>query len=151
VARWRTQSLVKYAIAIEWFCSLLTRQCRHEHRKGYLSNRVIDRVAGTAVGQGAVKEVRAMEACKKQKIVTNYVCFCAASTLTSKVIAQIIETILNFVGARIVAIDYFTSTLINHKITYDSVMKRHLRRRCPLLKGQGEIHPLFHRSPASLK
>jgi len=43
------------------------------------------------------------------------------------------------------------SILINHKITYDSVMKRHLRPRFPLLKGQGEILPLFHRSPASLK
>jgi len=40
---------------------------------------------------GAVKELRAMQSCKKQKIATNYACFCTATTLTSKIIAEIIE------------------------------------------------------------
>jgi len=38
----------------------------------------------------AVKELRAMEACKNKKFVT-CACFCAATTLISKVIAEIIE------------------------------------------------------------
>jgi len=41
-------------------------------------------------GGGTVKELRAMEACKKQKIVT-CASFCAATTLISKIIAEIIE------------------------------------------------------------
>jgi len=40
---------------------------------------------------GAVKELRGMESCKIQNIVTNYACFCTAATLTSKIIAEIIE------------------------------------------------------------
>jgi len=32
-----------------------------------------------------------METCKKQKIVANYACFFAATTLTSKIIAEITE------------------------------------------------------------
>ena len=42
-------------------------------------------------GGGAVKELRAMESRKKQKIVTNYACFCIAITLTSKIEVEIIE------------------------------------------------------------
>jgi len=38
-----------------------------------------------------------MEACKKQ-IVNNYACFCAATTLTSKIIAEIIENRYEFCG-----------------------------------------------------
>jgi len=39
-----------------------------------------------------------METCKKQKIVTNDACFCAATMLAS---------ILNFLGARMAAINLF--------------------------------------------
>jgi len=39
-----------------------------------------------------------METCKKQKNVTNYACFCAATTLTSKIIAEIIENHSEFDG-----------------------------------------------------
>ena len=41
----------------------------------------------------------------------------------------------------------FKSILINHEITYDSVMKRHVRSRCPLWKGQGGSNPII--SPLS--
>jgi len=52
-----------------------------------------------------VKKLRTMETCKKQKIVTTCACFSAATTLTSKIIAEITETILNFMGAQIAAIN----------------------------------------------
>jgi len=44
------------------------------------------RDAGTAVGQGTVIELRAMET--YQKIITNYACFCSATMLTSKIITN---------------------------------------------------------------
>jgi len=62
---------------------------------------VIVVIAGTPEqqsGRGAVKELRAMETCKKQKFVTNYACFCAATTLTSKIKAEIIENHSGFYG-----------------------------------------------------
>jgi len=37
--------------------------------------------------------------------------------------------------------------MINHEITYDTVIKRHLRSRFPLLKGQGATRVL--RCPCS--
>jgi len=49
------------------------------------------RDAETAGGRGTVKELRAMETYKKQKIVTNYACFCLATSLTSKIILEITE------------------------------------------------------------
>jgi len=45
-----------------------------------------------------------------QKIVTNYVCFCSSTMLTSKIIIEIIEK-LNFLGARIAAINLFQDEL----------------------------------------
>jgi len=47
---------------------------------------------------GAMKELRAMETYKKQKIVTNYYCFCASTTLTSKIVAEIVENHSEFYG-----------------------------------------------------
>jgi len=35
---------------------------------------------------GAVKQLRAMETYKKQKIVTSYDCFCSSTMLTSRII-----------------------------------------------------------------
>jgi len=35
---------------------------------------------------GAVKELKAMEAYKKQKIVTKCICFCSSTMLTAKII-----------------------------------------------------------------
>jgi len=43
-----------------------------------------------------VKELKAMENCKKN--FTNYACFCAATMLTSKIIAEIIENHSEFYG-----------------------------------------------------
>jgi len=41
--------------------------------------------------------------------------------------------------------------LTNHEITYDIVMKRHLRHRClPFERAEGEMAPLCLNSPASL-
>jgi len=52
-----------------------------------------------------------MEICKKQKIVTNYGSFSAATTLTSKTIAEIFKTILKFMGTRIAVINLFQGDL----------------------------------------
>jgi len=41
-----------------------------------------------------------------------------------------VKNILHFLGARVAAINLFQSILINHKITYDTVVKRHLRPHC---------------------
>jgi len=48
-----------------------------------------------------------MEICKKQKIVTNYACFCAATMLTSKILAEIIENLSEFSGWAMAAINLF--------------------------------------------
>jgi len=76
------------------------------------SNKNLSRGAETAVGQGgAVKELRAMETCKKQKNVTNYACFCTATTLTSKRIAEIIDNHSEFDGALTAAVNLFQINL----------------------------------------
>jgi len=50
------------------------------------------RAAGAAVGLGgAVKQLRAMETCQKQKIATKYVCFCSSTMPTSKIITKFLE------------------------------------------------------------
>jgi len=43
--------------------------------------------------RGAVIELRAMETFEKQKIFTNYACFCLTTILTSKIITEIIENL----------------------------------------------------------
>jgi len=48
--------------------------------------------------QGAGKELRAMETYKRQKNRYRYNCFCSATILTSKIIKEFIESILNFLG-----------------------------------------------------
>jgi len=50
---------------------------------------ILPRDAGTTVGQGGVKEFRAMQTL--QKPVTNCACFRSSTMLTSKIIAEIIE------------------------------------------------------------
>jgi len=56
---------------------------------------------------GEVKVLRAIENCKTQKIVTNYACFCAVTTLTSKIIAEIIENHSEIYGCVVAAINLF--------------------------------------------
>jgi len=63
------------------------------------------RDAGTAVRQGAVKELRAMCKLIKNKKSTYSACFCLATMLASKIIPEIMEDLLNFLGARIAAIN----------------------------------------------
>jgi len=46
--------------------------------------------------------------------------------LTSKIITEIIENPSEFSGARISAIYLFQFDIINHEITHDPLMKRHL-------------------------
>jgi len=50
-------------------------------------------------------------------------------------------------GARIPAIVFFKSILLNHKITCDSVVKRHLRSCCPYFKRVERNFPVI--SPLS--
>jgi len=63
--------------------------------------------AVTTAGQEAVKKLRAKETYKKQTNRYQYVCFCSKQILTSQIIAEIIETILNFLAAKIAAISMF--------------------------------------------
>jgi len=72
-----------------------------------------------------------METYKRQKIFTNYACFCSSTMLTSKIITEIIENPSEFSGARISAINLFQFDIINHESTHDPLMKRHLLPRCP--------------------
>ena len=67
-----------------------------------------------------------METYKRQKIFTNYACFCSSTMLTSKIITEIIENPSEFSGARISAINLFQFDIINHEITHDPLMRRHL-------------------------
>jgi len=43
-------------------------------------------VAKAAIGQGSVKVLRELQTYKKQKILQQYVCFCSAKMLTSKIL-----------------------------------------------------------------
>jgi len=47
--------------------------------------------AEAAVGQGSVKALREVQTYKKQKIIHQYVCFCSATMLTSKIITESVE------------------------------------------------------------
>ena len=49
---------------------------------------------------GAVKQLRAMETCQKQKIATKYVCFCSSTMPTSKTITKLLENHFEFSGCR---------------------------------------------------
>jgi len=44
---------------------------------------------------------------------------------------KVTENHLYFLGGRIAAINCFKSIFMNHEITYDTVMERHLRPRWP--------------------
>jgi len=60
-----------------------------------------------------------------------------------------LEIILNFLGVRIAAINLFTVDLDKPCITYDTVMKRHLRPHCPPFeRAEGEMLPSCLHSPA---
>jgi len=61
--------------------------------------------ATVLLGRGAVQQLRAMETYLKKSL--HYVCFCSSTMLTSKTIIEIIGNILNFLGARIAAINLF--------------------------------------------
>jgi len=46
--------------------------------------------------RGAVTNLRTMEIYKKQKIVTNYACYCSATMLTSKIVKETIANLFQF-------------------------------------------------------
>jgi len=60
--------------------------------------RSVTRDDGEAVGQGTVKELRAIETYKKQKNRYQLCLFCPATMLTSKIIAKIMENPSEFSG-----------------------------------------------------
>jgi len=62
------------------------------------------RDAGTAAGE-AVEELREIEACKKQTTIIKYACLCAATTLASKIIAEIMKKHSEFCGGQTAAIN----------------------------------------------
>ena len=105
------------------------------------------RDAGTAVGKLTVKELRAAEACKKQKSLPIML---ANVDLKNNSRSYRKPFWILWVREELQWI-CFKSIFIYHKITYDSVMKRHLRPRFPPFKGRREIILSFHRSPASPK
>jgi len=64
----------------------------------FVDTTCIFRDAGAAAGR-AVKILREMETSKKkQKIVTNYVCFCSSTMLTAKILTEIREKHSEFSG-----------------------------------------------------
>ena len=80
--------------------------------------------AGADVGRGTVKHFRAMETMKNKQIVTNNVCFCSSTMLTSKIITEIIENHSEISGcSKKLQWLCFNSILVNYEITYDTVMK----------------------------
>jgi len=74
--------------------------------------------------RGAVKELRTMQAYKKQKIVTKYAFFCSATMLTSRLITEIIEN-HSEVSVCANSCNKFVSKSIsiNHEITSDTLWK----------------------------
>jgi len=54
----------------------------------FVDTTCIFRNAGAAA-EGAVREFRATETYKNKKIVTNYVCFCSSTMLTTKIITEL--------------------------------------------------------------
>jgi len=62
---------------------------------------------------------------RNKQIVVNYACFCVATTLTSKIITEPIENHCELCGCANSCNKCFQSIFINHKITYDSVPKKH--------------------------
>jgi len=89
-------------------------------------------------GRGVVKELRAMQAYKKQKIVTNYVCFCSATMLTSRLITEIIENHSEVSGCANSCNKFVSkSILINHEITSDTLWKGTSSSSLPPWKGHG--------------
>jgi len=47
--------------------------------------------AEAARGHGSVKVLREIQTYKKQKVIHQYVCFCSATMLTSKIITESVE------------------------------------------------------------
>jgi len=54
--------------------------------------------AEAALAQGSVKVLREMQTYKKQKILHQYVCFCSATMLTSKIITESVENHSEYYG-----------------------------------------------------
>jgi len=105
-----------------------------------------DRDAGVAVGARGSKKVEGnAELTKNNKFVTNYVCFCSLTMLTSKIITEIIENHTEF-SVCVNSCYKFVASRSNYGIIYNTVRKRHLRPLCLPFEKAGEK---CLRSPAS--
>ena len=109
---------------------------------------------GYAYGSGgAVKESRTMQTYEKQKIVSNYACFCSAMMSTSKIIPEIIEKIIpNFLGAQIAVINLFQFDLDKPwNYLWFLFQKGTSAPVAPLVKGEGQYPPTHTSFPAFLQ
>jgi len=82
--------------------------------------------AEAAVGQGSIKALKEMQIYKKHKILHQYVCFCSATMLTSKIITESVEHHSECCGC-VNSCSKFVSTTVDHvhhEIPNDTVMKR---------------------------
>jgi len=52
---------------------------------------ILDKTQVAAVGQESLKVLGEMQIYKKHKIIHQYVCFCSATMLTSKIITECVE------------------------------------------------------------
>ena len=128
--------------------------CTLRFWRSFFDTTCIFRDAGEAVEQGSSEKVGGQwKLIKNKNIITNYICFCSPAILPSKIITEILENHSEFLGARIAAKNMFQVDLDKLWITYDAVMKRHIRTRCPLLKGQrcnAPAMPLFFGVPVHI-
>jgi len=77
--------VIAYTLFVTSHCGVIFRFGTNVLAK-FVDTACIFSDAGAAVGQGgAVKHFRAVETYEKQKIITNNVCFCSSTMLTSKI------------------------------------------------------------------
>ena len=94
-------------------------------------------------GRGAVKKLSAVETYKKQTNLYHYACLCSTTIMTSKIITEIIDNLLNFIVVRIAAKNLFRVDLdkpcavINHV----TVMKKEPPSPFPPFERSGDNAP----------
>jgi len=92
-----------------------------------------------------------MKTLNNKKIVSNNACFCSVALLTSKFIIEIIENHSKVSGcAKSCNMNKCIKLiLINHEITYDTFLKRHLHPVALLTKVHGPPHVYALQHPGS--
>jgi len=99
----------------------------------------------------AVKELRAMETFQKQKNRYQVCLFLFINHVDLKNNNRNYRKLFWIIWGPNSCNIYFKSILMNHEITYDTVVKRHLRTRCtPIERAEEEMLPPSLHSPASL-